>query len=165
MMHDFLHGLNSRESNAHLYVQRSEEVRRHEEIQWQLNANGAYPLRLLPSIGFRHREKIVGRQMAMAHHGNLWNVAGPFYNAYRKAIMVERSALEAVAARRWALRDERKRRKSEIFGRKVGLSFELFSRGHSVQKVAETLGCSIRTAYRRKQKFRLVENKGRDSPT
>jgi hypothetical protein len=163
VMHDFLRGLNSREGNAHLYIQRCEEVRGQEKVQWQLNVHGAYALRLLPSIGFRHREKIVGRLMAMAHHGNLWNVAGPLYKAYRRAILVERSELEAVAARRWVLRNERKRRKREIFRQRVESSFELFSRGCSVQKVAETLDCSIRTAYRRKAKFRTVENKGRDS--
>jgi hypothetical protein len=60
------------------------------------------------------QRKIAGRELAIVHHGNLWNVAGPLYKAYRREIRVERDALEAIALRRFALRDDRKARKKEI---------------------------------------------------
>ena len=156
LMRDFEQGLNSREHNARLYAVRAEK------IQWQLEVNGRYALTLLPDIGFRHREKIAGRQIALAYHRSPFHIAGPVYMAHRQAIKVERSALEAIAARRYFLRDERRKRKSEIFKQRVESSSELFSKDLSMQKVADTLGCSIRTAYRRKERLREVE-KGRDS--
>ena len=76
------------------------------------------------------------------------------------AIKVERSGLEAIAERRFGLRDDRKRRKSEIFRQRVESTFDLFARGLSVQEVARLLNCSIRTAYRRKERFREIENNG-----
>jgi DNA-binding NarL/FixJ family response regulator len=89
----------------------------------------------------------------MEHHGNLWKIAGPVYNAHRRAIRAERSALEIIAARRFRLRNARKKLKKEIFRRKVESTFKLFARGLSVQEIATTLNVSIRTAYRRKAKF------------
>jgi len=82
--------------------------------------------------------------------------------AHRRAILVERSALEAIAARRYGLRDDRKRRKSKIFKERVESSFELFAKGIGIEEVARALNCSIRTAYRRKERFResrAVENR------
>jgi hypothetical protein len=154
VMHDFLQGLNSREGNAHLYIQRREEVNGQEKVQWQLNVHGAYALRLLPNIGFRHREKIVGRQLTIAYSGHPWNVAGPIYKDYRRKILAERDALEALAARRFLLRADRRRRRKEIFNRRVESTAELFAKGLSMKEVAESLNCSIRTAYRRKERLR-----------
>jgi len=148
LMRDFTRGLTSREHNARLYALRGKKV------QWQLGVSGRYALRLLPSIEFRHREKIVARQIAMAQHRSPWAIAGPLYAAHRRAIEVERGALEAIAARRYRLRDDRKRRKSEIFRQRVESTFDLFARGLGVQEVAKILNCSLRTAYRRKEKFR-----------
>jgi hypothetical protein len=127
---------------------------RAKKVQWQLGVYGQSALKLLPNIGFRHREKIVGRQIATTQHRSPWGIAGPLYAAHRRAILVERSALEVIAAKRYSLRDDRRQRKSEIFRERVESAYELFSRGLRVEEVARILNCSARTAYRRKVKFR-----------
>jgi len=155
-MHSFQRGLISRGYNTPLYALHGER------IQWQLEVNGRHALRLLPNIRFRHREKIVGRQIAMTHDRSPWGIAGPLYAAHRTAILVERSALEAIAARRYGLREDRKRRKSKIFKERVESSFELFAKGIGIEEVARALNCSTRTAYRRRERFResrAVENR------
>jgi hypothetical protein len=156
MIHSFQRGLISRGYNAPVYALHGDK------IQWQLEVNGQHALQLLPNIRFRHREKIVGRQIAMTHDRSPWGIAGPLYAAHRRAILVERNALEAIAARRYDLRDDRKRRKSAIFKQRVESSFELFAKGIGIEEVARALNCSIRTTYRRKERFResrVVENR------
>jgi len=152
LMHDFMEGLNSREHNAHLYALR------HEGIQWQLEVNGEFAVKLLPNIGFRHREKIAGVKIAMANDRIPWTVAGPVYLSYRAIIKSERDALESLAANRWRARGEKKEKRKEIFRRKFESSFPLFAKGLTVQEVAQMLHCSTRTAYRRMEGFRDKED-------
>jgi len=152
-MLDFLHGLNSRGQNARLYGLRDEK-NRGATIQWQLEVHGHFASRLLPRIEFRHGEKITGKELAMAYHGVSWNIAGPIYKEYRRAILIERASLEAIAKHSYLLRGERKRRKAEIFRRRLESSFELFTKNLTMKEVAETLHCSIRTAYRRREAFK-----------
>ena len=147
IMRGFHRGLISRGYSTPLYALQGEK------IQWQLEVNGHHALRLLPNIDLRHREKMVSRQIAITYNSSSWAIAGPVYAAHREAILAERTALEAVAARRYNLRDDRKRRKEEIFRDRVASTFELFSTGLGVEEVARALKCSIRTAYRRKEKF------------
>jgi hypothetical protein len=148
LIHDFAKGLISREHNARVYALHGKK------IQWQLNIHGQYALKLLPIIGFRHREKIAARKIAMTQHSCPWGVAGTLYAAHRRIILAERNALGALAARRYHLRRDRRRIKNEIFEDRVASTFELFSKGLGAEQVAKALNCSIRTAYRRKEKFR-----------
>ena len=151
LLDDFLRGLDSREYSARIYATRPG--------MFQLYAHADYVLRLLANIQFRHREKIVGRQLAVTYNGRPWNVAGPVYKDYRRTILAERDALEAIAGRRFLLRADRRRRKKGIFKQRVESTFELFAKGASAKQVADSLNCSIRTAYRRKEKFREWEAK------
>lgn len=153
VMRGFQRGLISREYSAPLYALHGEK------IQWQLEVNGLDALRLLSRVSLRHREKIVGRRIAIAHDRSLWATSGPVYAAFRREVLGERAALEAVAARRYSLRDERKRTKEGIFRHRVTSTFELFSMGLGVEEVSRALKCSIRTAYRRKEKFREWDRK------
>ncbi len=120
---------------------------------WQLCVHAAHVPRLLPNIRFRHREKIVAKQLALVNGGRPWNVVRPVYKNYRKAIIVERNALEAIAARRFGLRADKRQRKNEIFRQRVESTFELFKKGLGVREVADSMSCSLRTAYRRREKF------------
>jgi hypothetical protein len=153
IMRGFQRGLISRGYSAPLYALRAEK------IQWQLEVNGNHAQRLLPNIALRHREKLVSRQLAITYNRSSWAIAGPVYSAHRGAILAERSALEALAARRYNLRGDRRRRKEKIFSDRVASTFELFSVGLGVEEVAGALKCSIRTAYRRKEKFREWKRK------
>jgi len=148
LMHDFMKGLNSREHNAHVYALH------HQGIQWQLEVNGRNALKLIPRIGFRHREKIVGAQITMANDRKPWNIAGPLYLEYRATIKSERDALEIMAAKRWRARGEKRQQRREIFRRRLESSFPLFAKGLTVEEVAQALHCSIRTTYRRMEMFK-----------
>ena len=157
LMRDFARGLVSREHNAGLYALHAKK------IQWHMEVTGTHALKLLPHIGFRHREKIRARQIAMVHNGDLWRNAGLIYSAHRQAIKVERSALEEIAARRFDARHDRRRTKNEIFRQKVESTFELFAKGLGVEDVAQRLNFSVRTAYRRKEKFHESKAGSRES--
>jgi hypothetical protein len=156
LMNGFTRGLVSRGQNANLFALR------HEKIQWQTEVNGQYALKLLPNLGFRHREKIAGKQIAMANDRKPWSVAGPLYLSHRARIRSERDALETIAAKRFSARGERRQRRKEIFTQKLESSFPLFAKGLTVQEVAGLLHCSIRTAYRRMEKFKNSEDSTRD---
>jgi hypothetical protein len=156
LMHDFTQGLNSREHNVRLYALR------HQGIQWQLEANGRYALKLLPNIGFRHREKIAGVKIAMANDRKPWRIAGPLYLSYRAGIKSEREALESIASKRWRTRGGRKQQRRRIFIRRLESSFPLFAKGLTVQEVAQRLHCSTRTACRRMEKFKNKEDTTRN---
>jgi len=145
LLDDFLRGLDSREYSAGICATRPG--------MFQLYAHADCVLRLLTKIQFRHREKIVGCQLAVTYSGHPWSVARPVYKDYRRKILAERDALEAIAGRRFLLRADRRRRKQEIFNQRVESTFELFAKGLSVKEVADSLNCSIRTAYRRKERF------------
>jgi hypothetical protein len=155
MMHDFAKGLISREYNARLYALRGEK------IQWQMEVNGQGALKLLPNISFRHREKIVARRIAIENNTRPWSVAGPSYLSHRARIRLERDELRALAAKRFSARGERRQRRKDVFRQKVETSFPLFAKGLSVQEVAELSHFSIRTAYRRMERFKSAE--GSDS--
>ncbi len=146
LLDDFLRGLDSREYGASIYATKPG--------MFELYAHSDYVLRLLTKIQFRHKEKIVGRQLAFTYDGHPWSVAGPVYKDYRRKILAQRDALEAITTRRFILRADRRRRKQEIFNQRVESTYALFARGLSVEEVADSLNCSIRTAYRRKERFR-----------
>jgi hypothetical protein len=156
LMQDFTSGLISRGHRGGLYALHGEK------IQWQLEVNGRYALKLLPNIGFRHKEKIAGRQIAMANDRKPWSVAGPMYLSHRARIKFERDELEAIAAKRWLARGERKQRRKEIFRQKVESTFPLLAKGLTVQEVGEALHCSTRTVYRRVEKFKNDESSSRN---
>lgn len=151
LLDDFLRGLLWRGYSARTYTARSSGFR-------QLYVHAADVPRLLLKIQFRHREKIFAKELALAYDGYPWAVAGPIYKSYRRATLVERNVLEAVVARRFRLRADRKRRKKEIFRQRVEATFELFEKGLSAQEVANSLGFSLRTAYRRREKFIRHQN-------
>jgi CRP-like cAMP-binding protein len=97
----------------------------------------------------------------MANDRKPWSIAGPLYLSYRAIIRSEREVLETMAAKRWRARDEKKQQRKEIFRRRLESSFPLFAKGLTVQEVAQTLDCSVRTAYRRMKRFRNKEDRSR----
>jgi hypothetical protein len=148
IMSHFLRGLRLRDHSANLYAINGPEV------QWQLELFGVSALDLLPNVTFRHREKILRKQLASKFNAQPWSTAGPLYKAHREVIRLERDLLGGVAERRYRLREKRKQHKMEIWRSKVEAAFPVIAQGLSIEEVAEKLGCSIRTAYRRKEKFR-----------
>jgi len=147
LMLDFTKGLTSRGYRAPLHALHGEKV------QWQLEVHGRQALELLPKIGFRHREKIEGRRLAMEYNSRPWSIAGPLYLSYRAAIKAERDQLSFIAMKRFQSRGERRRLRKEMLRQKLESSFPLFAKGLTAQEVADELHFSIRTAYRRKEKF------------
>jgi hypothetical protein len=109
---------------------------------------------LLPNLALRHKEKLRAIRIALDYSGKPWKIGGEIYKAHRQRVRIERAKLEAIAERRYRLRVERKQEKMKIWKSKIEASFPVVSQDLSMQVIAEKLGCSLRTAYRRREKYR-----------
>jgi hypothetical protein len=122
-----------------------------------LGVFGNSAVRLLTNLHLRHKEKLRATAIALEYNGKPWKVGGEIYKVHRQDIRIERIRLEKVAEQRYRLRGERRKEKMKIWKSKIEASFPLVARGLSMEVLAEKLGCSLRTAYRRKEKYRETQ--------
>jgi hypothetical protein len=108
-------------------------------------------LSLLPYIAFRHREKVLGKEIACRYDAQPWSITGPLYVAYRKAILQERDELVRFARRLFGPTEKRKQDKTNRWRVKVEATFPHLTRGLRIENIAKKLNCSIGKVYRRKQ--------------
>ncbi len=152
IMNDFQLGLLLRDYRTGLYPGEHKG-----KILWTLFTFGDSALNLLSNLRLRHREKLGARRIVNEYHGKPWVIGGPVYRAHRQSIRIERAELGAIAQQRYLLRAQRRLDKARIWRSKVEASFPLIAEGHSMEVLAEKLGCSLRTAYRRLEKYRESE--------
>ena len=148
IMEDFQRGLRQRGHRPSLSPLLTKQ-----KIQWQLELVGRSCLDLLPKVAFRHTEKIIGAELAFEFDAKPWTVAEPAYSMLKREIGRGRDELCKYAELRYNLRSSRKEQRKKAWESKVESAFPLFTGGLSMTEVAQALNCSIRTAYRRKQKY------------
>jgi hypothetical protein len=110
-------------------------------------------LGLLPKVAFRHREKIIAADLASEFDAKPWMAAEPAYTILRREIRRGRDELCKYAELRYNLRNSRKEQRKKAWESKVKSAFPLFTGSLSMTEVAQALNSSIRTAYRRRQKY------------